>query len=72
MDKLNILGQSLDTFRNNGFCNRTFNTLAHKDGRKTDGLLKKLVNMESRTSFSGTVQPLYILYTIIVMPCLKY
>ena len=35
--KFKILGRSLDTFQNDGFCNRTLDTLAHKDGRKTDG-----------------------------------
>ena len=33
--KFNILSPSLDTFRNDGFCNRTLDTLA----RKTDGIL---------------------------------
>ena len=34
MGKFNILGRSLDTFRNDGFCNRMLDTLAHKDGGK--------------------------------------
>ena len=52
----NILGRSLGTFQNDGFCNRTPDTLAHKDGRKSDGILNKLVNLGSRSSFSCAVQ----------------
>ena len=35
--KFKILGRSLDTFQIDGFCNRMLDTLAHKDGGKTDG-----------------------------------
>ena len=59
MGKFNILGRSLDTFRNDGFCNRTLDTLAHKDGGKTDEILKKSVNVGSHLSCSGAVQPIY-------------
>ena len=65
--KFNTSGQSLDTFRNDGFCNRIPDTLAHKDGRKSDGLLKKLVNMGSHSSFSCAVQLHYLLSQIVSM-----
>ena len=71
MGKFNILGRSLDTFRNDGFCNRTPDTLAHKDGGKSDETLKKPVNLGSHSSSSGAVHwratPLFMRTIIVIM-----
>ena len=57
--KFNILGRSLDIFRNDGFCNRTPDTLAQKfkDGRKTNGILKKSVNLGSHQVLAALCNP---------------
>ena len=68
MGNFKILGRSLDTFRNDGFYNRMLNTLAHEDGRKSDGILKKSVNVRSHSSFTGAVQLLY--YLVLSKICL--
>ena len=62
MGKFNILyvlGHFLDTFQNNGFCNRIPDTLVHNDGGKSNGILKKTVNLGSHSSSNSAIQPLY-------------
>ena len=44
VDKLNILGWQDDIIRNDGFCNRTSDTFALKDGGKTEEILTESIN----------------------------
>ena len=40
VDKFNVLGWPLDMFQNDGFCNKIPDTLAHKDGWKSNRIPK--------------------------------
>ena len=60
----NILGEQLNSNSDDGFCNRTSDTLDPQNGRKSRRILRKSAMYEAIQAQMGTLQNLYLICTL--------